>query len=269
MMKRIHFLLAGLVVIFSGCSTYRQTQTPDDVYYSPGADRQEAAATPSNNNQGDYYSVPNDQYVRMRVQDPQKWSYFDDYNTDYYGGYSPVGYNASMGYGYGGMGYGGMGYGGFGISPWIGFGYWSPISYWNSYYSWNGFYNPYYGGVIVSNPKIQNDSYSRVSTFNPASYTNNTYNRGNTRPSSASYTPYSYSQTIRSNYANPNNYNYRNNAGRPSYNQNSGSNYSNQPTRTYSAPTRSSSSFGGGSSGGGGGSRGGGGGGGGVSRPGR
>jgi hypothetical protein len=261
-MKRIHFFLAAVIIAFSGCSTYKQTQTPDDVYYSPGAVQPEYASSSNNNNQGEYYSVANDQYVKMRVQDPQRWSYFDDYNTDYYGGYSPVGYNASFGYGYGGMGYGGMG---FGISPWIGFGYWSPISYWNSYYSWNGFYNPYYGGIIVTNPKVQNVGYSRVSTFNPSSYTNNSYNRGNTRPGTSAYTPYSYSQTIRSNYNNTNS-SFRNYNSRQAF-SNPNRNNSNQPSRTYSAPTRSSSSFGGGSSGGG--SRSGGGGGGGVSRPGR
>jgi hypothetical protein len=264
-MKHIYLFLAAFVLIFTSCSTYKQTQTPDDVYYSPGAEKEGYAASDNTNqpNQGEYYSVANDQYVKMRVQDPQRWSYFDDYNTDYYGGYSSMGYNSA--FGYPGMGYSGMSMGlGFGVAPWIGFGYWSPVSYWNSYYSWNGYYNPYYGGVIVSNPKIQGTNYARVSTFNPASYSNNTYNRGNTRTSASAYTPYNYSQTIRSSYNNVNSSSFRNNNTRSLYNPNASNNYSNQPTRTYTAPTHSSSSFGGG---GGGGSRSSGGGG--VSRPGR
>ena len=51
-----------------------------------------APAAITQNNNSDYYSTPNENYVKMRVQNPDKWSYFDDYNYDYYGsGYSPYG----------------------------------------------------------------------------------------------------------------------------------------------------------------------------------
>jgi hypothetical protein len=258
-MKRNHFLLAASLLSITACSTYKQTQTPDDVYYSPGTQQEELASNSSSPNNGEYYSTPNDQYIRLKAQDPNRWSYFDDYSTDYYGGYggySPMAYGASA-FGY----YGSMGWG---MSPWIGFSYWSPMTYWNSYYTWNGFYNPYYGGIIVTNPKIGNTgTVTRLSTFNPSSYANNNYNRGNTRPSTAAYTPYNYSQTIRRSYtANSfNTNNPRQSYYRPATNNNS--TLSNQ-NRTYTP--RSSSSFGGSSGGGGGGSRGGGGG---VSRPGR
>lgn len=267
-MKRIHFLLASSILVLSGCSTYKQAQTPDDVYYSPGAVIEPAVSDEYTPTQSEYYSVPNDNYVRLKASDPAKWSYFDNYSTDYYAGGYPM---SPYGYGYGYGAYSGfsmsMGFGmyGYGVSPWVGFGYWSPMSYWNSYYTWMGCYNPYYHGVVVVNPKNTSYNYTvRTSTFNPASYTNNSYNRTNTRVNSSTYVPYSYSQTIRSNYNNTNTNSFRNyNAGqnqRPSVFRN-GTN-STQPTRTYSG---SSSSFGGSS---GGGSRGGGGGGG-VSRPGR
>jgi hypothetical protein len=251
-MKNIHFLLVSLLAL-SSCSTYKNSQTPDDVYYSPGT--QKEGYTSGNQSNSDYYSTPNDQYVHLRVQDPSRWSYFDDYNTDYYGGYSAMGFSPYYGY---------NSYG-FGLSPWIGFGYYSPLSYWNSYYSWNSFYNPYYGAVVIVNPKIPSSgNYTRLGTFNPGSYSNRPALRGSNvnRPAataSNSFTPYNYSQTIRSNYSS----NYSNN----NRNLNS-SNFSNRPITNSSQPTRSytpSSSFGGSS---GGGFRGGGGGGG-ASRPGR
>src|SRR5882724_4050173 len=145
-MKRILLPIIFTAVVFSSCSVYKNNQTPDDVYYSPGVSNPDEATASSNNNtnnNSEFYSTPNDQYVHMRVQDPNKWSYFDDYNSDYYGAYSPAGYGP----------YSGSSFSlGFGYVPWIGFGYWGPMSYWNSYYSWNSFYNPYYGGIIIVNP---------------------------------------------------------------------------------------------------------------------
>ena len=172
---------------------------------------------------------------RLKAQDPNRWSYFDEYSTDYYGAYSPMGYGA-----YGPMGYGVSAYGyygslGFGITPWIGFGYCSPMTFWNSYYTWNSFYNPYYGGMIVTNPKVGNvGTVTRLSTFNPSSYTNYAANRGNVKPSSAN-TPYEYSQTIRRSY-NANSYNSYGNNTRQNYfrpSVNSNNTLSNQ-SRSYS-----------------------------------
>ncbi|HTB25882.1 MAG TPA: hypothetical protein VK711_10940, partial [Puia sp.] len=88
-MKRLSKLIVPLVLLFSiySCSTYKNSSvTPDDVYYSPGTPSNPKGTQSSNS---DYYSTPNDNYVQMRVQDPDRWSYFDDYNYDYYGGYSP------------------------------------------------------------------------------------------------------------------------------------------------------------------------------------
>jgi len=267
-MRRIYYIpiLAGIIG-FSSCSVYKNSQTPDDLYSSPSSYNNTSNSASNNNsgnpssyNNGDYYSTPNDNYVHMRVQDPNRWAYFDDYNNDYYGGYG-----ASC--------FGSFGYFMYGNSmPWLGFGYWSPMSYMNSYYTWNGMYNPYYGAIVVTNPKLPGTSYtySHASTFNPGSYSNTGFNRGNMNfKSSTAYTPSSYSQTIKSNY-NPTNSFYNNNAHQPFYrtgNSNGGSPFSTQPTRSYTPS--SSHSFGGssGSSGGfGGGSRGGGGG---MSRPGR
>src|ERR1700755_1875859 len=107
-MKHLYTFLAGLIVLGSSCSSSRNTaQTTDDIYYSP-AGTKTASRTASDN--GEYYSTtPSDQYVRMRVQDPDRWSYFDDYNA-YDSYYSPasvgVGFSSGYGFGYPRFGYG-------------------------------------------------------------------------------------------------------------------------------------------------------------------
>src|ERR1700744_2159641 len=131
---KLYTLLAVAVVIgLSSCSSSKKTtQSSDDMYYSTG---------PSKGSAGTYQAAaPNDQYVQMRVQDPERWSYFDDYNA-YDAYYSPV---VSAGYGFGyrypayGFGYGyGMGFG-----PTFGLGFGDPFMMWNSYFIWNSWYNP-------------------------------------------------------------------------------------------------------------------------------
>ena len=245
-MKRLNQFIIILMSItaLTGCSVYRNSPTPDDVYYAPGAPVEETAASPRNNGTG-YYSTPNDNYVKMRVQDPNRWSYFDDYNYDYYGGYSPYGYSSSFGIS---MSFG-TGY----YSPWYGgFGYYSPMSYYNSYYAWNNFYNPYYHSVIVVNGKNYNTpSYTRMSNFNPSAYHGNYYN---TRPVNTSHYTSPYSSNVRNT---------------PSYyNTHSNSNFNrstnNRPTYSSPAMHSSPSNFSSGGGGGGGGGRSGG-----FSRPGR
>jgi hypothetical protein len=239
-MKRPYIFIIAALLLFSlnSCSVYRNNPTPDDVYYSPGAPVTTQGS--SQNNNSDYYSTPNDNYVKMRVQNPDKWSYFDDYNYDYYGGgyapYSPygsgIGFNIGFGTGF--------------YSPYYGgFGYYSPLSYYNSYYAWNNFYNPYYGGIIVVNGKNNSTpSYTRMSNFNPSAYQGNYYNA---RPSTH------FTNTNSANYNNTNNNFNRSTNNRPSFNNNT------------TSPMRSSpSNFSSGGGGGGGGSRGGG-----FSRPGR
>ncbi|MDP4131944.1 MAG: hypothetical protein Q8918_04215 [Bacteroidota bacterium] len=244
-MKHLYILVLIALVSFTGCTVYRSNPTPDDVYYSPGAPAENYASADNNNDQ--YYSAPNENYVRMRVEDPNRWSYFDDYNYDYYGGYSAMGYASpySMGYGFG------MGYG-----PFMGgFGYYSPFSFWNSYYAWNSFYNPYYGGVVYVNGKnFSSPAYTRLSTFNPAGYQGRSYS---SRPNSANRfyngnTPVNNSsRNFRRSYNNTNNSNY----SRPTYSRPT---YS-RPMNQSSQPVRSTPSNFGGGGGSGGSMRGGGG----------
>ncbi len=210
-MKRLYNLIIPAVLFFSffSCSTYKNSSTtPDDVYYSPGAPVTPKGTQETNS---DYYSTPNENYVKMRVQDPDRWSYFDDYNYDYYGGYSP--YCAYSPYGYGSSFGMSIGFGSPYYSPcYGGFGYYSPLSYYNSYYAWNSFYNPYYGGVVVVNGKnTTTPSYTRMSTFNPSAYQGRFYN---SRPTT---TNAGYSTRNSQNYTPTNNFNNSNNS-RPAYN---------------------------------------------------
>ncbi len=143
-MRTIYFLFFGAIIALCSCSSaYKSGQTPDDVYYSPGNQRTAVSNNSNSNTQDEYYDAnPNDQYLMMRVQDPNRWSAFDSYDYDY--GFS--GYYNPYSYGTYAM------YGGFypGIGMGIGYGYWNPYySYINSYYAWNSFYNPYYGGSVI------------------------------------------------------------------------------------------------------------------------
>ena len=241
----------------SSCSVYRSGQTPDDVYYSPGRSVDDSYLTVDNNRKGSSNggynnSTPDDNYLRMRVQNRYRWSTFDNYaymndwqyNGGYYGAYSPYtsGYYGSP---YGSAFYG-MPYGGY-YNPW------SYGSYWNSYYAWNSYYNPYCNGIIVGSGKTNPAVYQSVRNFNMTSYSNNNYNNRNTNNGRPIYT-------------NPNGrYNTSNNNGNTSgglrrvYSNSNDSYYTpNQRSSTPSysppsAPVRSYSPSSGGSSGGSGG----------------
>ena len=264
-MKYSAIILITATIGLSSCSSaYRTAQTPDDLYYSPASEAGYVANN-NNGNNGEYYNAnPDDQYLRMKVQDPQRWSAFDDYGYDafsspYYGGF---GYGMGLGMGYGmGMGYYGM------YSPWSSFGYWDPYSsYMSSYYMWNSYYNPYYYyNTIAVSPKSPTYAYYSgnrgLRPFNQNAYANGVYRNSNAL----------------SNYYNRNNnaagngyYNNRNSFRTNFSNQratyfNNNSNFNNrsfsQPVRSF-APASPSSNFGGGT-------RSSGGGGGGFSRPGR
>lgn len=272
-MSRLILFTALALTAFTSCSVYRsgQTNTPDDVYYSPA--REGAAYVETEKKRDGYYrgedayaNSYDDRWLRMRVRDRYRWSAFDDYdlawNNPYY---------STMRYG---MGYSYNPYWNYGI----GFN-----NYWNAMYQWNSFYNPYYGGIIVVNPKGNQPVYTAVRNFSLNRYTT-TYNNAN-RPLSSSKLGTRSSMYDASRYNNSNSRSSNNNSLGSSIrkvfsngNTNSGSNRnsyytpgaSDRPTRTYTpsdnsssrsyTPSSSSSSSSSGSSGGGGG-------GGGVSRP--
>jgi hypothetical protein len=91
-MKLYTFLTVAVVLGISSCSSSKKTtQSTDDMYYSTGTGKGSGS---------DYVPAsPSDQYVQMKTQDPERWSYFDDYNAyDSYAYASPA---YGMGYGMG------------------------------------------------------------------------------------------------------------------------------------------------------------------------
>lgn len=260
-MNRIYTLLTVAAVIgMSSCSSSRTAQTTDDIYYSSGNRRVAAAA---GDDGSEYYSTrPSENYVRLKAQDPSRWSYFDDYSA-YDSYYSPMG--ASVGYGYPAYGFGyGMGYGmGYGI------GIMDPYMAWNSYFLWNSwynpyFYNPYYGGgvFVVGGHSSPAAIYSNLRPFNSVAYRNGLGHTTRTTTSGGRYyrpgmsTTSTYNNGLSGQGRPVNNTFYRpantsnNNGGYRPATTNNGGSFS-QPSRSYSP------------------SSGGGGGGGGFSRPGR
>jgi hypothetical protein len=247
-------LIAAVIAIaaFSSCSVYRSGQTPDDVYYSPGRAKEQAAYVEANgdrddgkryNNQPTYngydnYATPDDRWLMMRVRNRSRWSYFDDYN--YYSPYNSFGYNGFGGYGSYGFGYQP------GFSFGLGFGsYYDPFGYsmFNNYYNWNSYYNPYYPKVVVVNPKTDPGAYNRIRNFNLNSYSNRTYNnnrsimRPNGRANGYNNSNSTLGNTFRRVFSNSN----TTTAPRPSRsNEDYYRSSDNRPVRTYS-PSSSSS----------------------------
>lgn len=259
-----------LAAILGGCSaTHQASQTPDDVYYSPArthtvgddqttndeyADAGNSKVSPGDDRYETAQSASDDHYLRMKVQDPDRWSSIDDYDYWYdsrylYNGYAANPYYGGLGYDYAysglGWGYGsgfGLGFGGFypGFGLGLGFGYgggwYAPGYYWNS---WN---SPYYSVVYYKNPV----AYSKPSGSNLQGFSNRRILNSNT---GARYS--NYNSSIHNNYnsfgslvrrvvTNPNN----NNAG------NNNNNTWSRPVRTFSNTQSTPSSSAGGRSGG-------------------
>lgn len=173
-MKHLYTLLTfsvAFMLAMSSCSSSRNTQNTDDIYYSSGSRKD--ASNSSASDEDEYYSTaPSDNYIRLKAQDPDRWSYFDDY-SDYDSYYSPgSSWGLSGGYdlGYSSYWYGlGLGYG---------FGFWDPYFSFNSYYMWNSWYNPYFynsyygGGVLVGHGVAATGVYSHLRPFNSVAYRN-------------------------------------------------------------------------------------------------
>jgi hypothetical protein len=248
------FFALAAVVGLSGCTSSKNAQNGPDMYSSGKTSGSDYVA-----------ATPNDQYVQMKSQDYERWSYFDDYNGyDAYYAPSPM-YGTGYGYGFGAPYYG------FGYSPFIGpslglgFGFGDPYLMWNSYFIWNSWYNPYFynpyygGGMIAVSGKNPTSLYTNLRPFNTSNYHSGLAHYGASNSRNVVYRPgMSTSNAYNSRFTsrNPstfrpanNNSTFRNNG--PFRNNNTA------PTRTFSPPARTfTPSFNGG---GGGGFRGGGG----------
>jgi hypothetical protein len=257
-MRQIYTLLAAALVIGStSCSSSRNAQNADDIYYSDGGSKTAAAAS-GGAGQGDYYSTaPSDNYVRMAMTDPVRWSQFDDYNSydSYY--YSPE-FSAGYGFGYPAYGFGYPSYGmGLGFGSGLGFGYgvglWDPYMAWNSYFMWNSwynpyFYNPYYGvPVMMVGHTGPTAIYSNLRPFNSLAYRNGLNQKMGTSTNNRFYRPGMNGTSAYNNRVSGSGRPVNSTYYRPVNNFNSGY----RPANSFSSPTRSfSPSFGGGGGGG-------------------
>ncbi len=249
------------VLVFASCSSaYRATQTPDDVYYSPGKAREYASANNDNYSNGgggydNYTSSSEDNYLRMKVQNRYQWDALD--NNDYW--YSPsYAYNNFYGF----NSFNPYSFNSWGLSYYYSpFANLQPYNWFNNYYPSYGFgfgYSPYsmglyshgygygYYGYTPSTVIVNSPARARTSRPLLGSYVNGNYNNRN-----------SYSNGTGNRYVPAgtglNRYNNTNNNNSFRYNNNTNNN-----TNSFSAPARSYTPS---SSGGGGGGS--------VSRPGR
>lgn len=254
-MKHKILVFGVIAAVFTSCgSAYRASQTPDDVYYSPA---KQASVAKNNRNQDryeNYISSQDDQYLRMKVRDRERWSQIDDYAywndsrympTYSYGYYmnnwnSPYAWNSwSSPFGYYNYGYpmyGGINY------------YGGGLLFYPQYYGYG--YSPYLsGGGYISKTPLR--APTNVSRPNLGGYRNGLYNNRNLN----SYNSSGYSNSNRG----------VGNTLRRAFTPSNDTYRSNNNNNTYSAPQRSytPSSSGSSSSGSGGGARTGGG----VSRP--
>lgn len=245
-MKYKILLVALSAALVTGCSTaYRAGQTPDDVYFSPGREveaREEVRKEIRNDDRYETYtSSEDDNYLRMRIRNRNRWSSIDDfdywynpYNSPYYSyspyGYRPYGYNPhgnSLYFSYNGPTWNRWGYNSFNNYGWM-----SNYNYYGHgvFGNYNGsFYPPVY---VIKNTIPANNNVSRPSL---GSYRNSNYNNNNTRrPLGESLNKVFSPSQPSGGYNNSNNNSYSNS-------RSSSSTYE-APARTYNPPASTSSS---------------------------
>lgn len=193
-----------LVLMVASCSTaYKSTQTPDDVYYSPAPP---AVADNENNKDEEnkyeeYVSSQDDQYIRMKIRNRNKWQLIDDYEY-----WNDTRYN-----------------------PFSTYNYYQ--NNWNSWYTWNSWNNPFYT-VGYSNPCCCYSAYNNIKTgyYYPVKVP------GTTRSNLGSFHNSNYSNTNQ----NTNVKNIINNPTR-GYNNKNNSSSSGSTDRSYTPSSNSSS----------------------------
>ncbi len=260
-----------LLAVFAGCSSaYKTTQTPDDVYYSPGKVQEYAEVKTEDNRDSydrrlqsseseydDYTASSEDNYLRMKIQNRYQWSALDNY--DYW--YSPsyaynnyLGFNSFNPYSFNSWGLS------FGYSPFASI---QPYGWFNSFYPSYGFgygYSPYSAGFYGHNYGYGYYGYSpvnvivtsnRTRTSRPllGGYTNNAYNNDNYNRNNGRGNRYVPINNNTNRYNNTNNSN-RNNNNSVRFNNNSNSSRQNNTNNTYTPPARTYTPSSSGSSGG-------------------
>jgi hypothetical protein len=188
-------------LVLGGCSSaYKTGQTPDDVYYSHGPTP--AAAKQTQTEEDDVYKSyqegVDDNYLRMKVSDRDKWSQIDDVN--YWYGYSNPYIPYSTGW---------YGYPGWSVSVGMSFGY--GYSGWYNPFYFTGYYGNWNNPWCWNQPVYVVTKYPTVASrpaLNTAGYQNYSFDRGgssifNTGKSSTGNTKTSSGDLFRSIFRSP------------------------------------------------------------------
>lgn len=225
-----------MAALITGCSSaYKASQTPDDVYFSPARPGASQRNVAKEDRYEDYLSSQDDQYLRMKIRDRNRWSTIDDYSY-----WNDSRYVPSYSYNY---------Y----RNNWNNFYSWNnpyALNNWNSPFYYNplystgynfyGSYYPQYGYSPYSNVYISKNPVRLAPNVNrPAlrGYSNRNYNNNN-----GVYNRQGLGNSLKRVFT-PN----ENNNGYSNRNMNTNNNNNN----TYRAPERSYTPSSGGSSSGG------------------
>ncbi len=189
-MKNYLSLLVASAFLLGGCSSaFKASQTPDDVYYSYGNEKNSAIEAKQNaeDEYVSYWGAAEENYLRMKVRDSDRWSSIDDLNY-WYGYDARFGYNNPYMFNNWSMNNSLRWNLNYGSSMWMpgnNSWYWNnPFSWgWNSFYnSWN---NPYCWNTlpVVVNKFPTNSALNTVTSSSRAdlrNYYNTQYQRGYT-----------------------------------------------------------------------------------------
>ena len=176
-MKRKLLLTAFTAVLLTSCSTYKAGQTPDDVYYSPAKEyvvKEEKEVR--RDRYDEYIASEDDRYLRMKIQNRDRWSGIDDYtywndsryfdcNSVYV--YNNFSYNNRYGYN---NNY----FNNYGSA--LRYNNCIPQTYRTNYFGHAGYYSPGYPVVYYKSPKVYSGSTGKI---NLGAYRNPTYNNTN------------------------------------------------------------------------------------------
>ncbi len=209
--KILPILLSSSLLM--SCATYKNGQTPDDVYYSPTKEVSYKEEQREEKYEEDM-SKRDEQYLQMKVKDRYRWSTIDDYDYWYDSRYDHCNcsckttYNTAYRY--------------------------NPKGY---YYSGGVWYNPSYPIVYYKNPKTYTGTTGKT---NITAFSNPRYSNSNTtyNPKTGSSSGSTSNSLLKKVFSNSNN----------SSNNNSSSSWD-RPVRTF--PSGSSGSSSGSSSAGG------------------
>ncbi len=197
-MKNLVLSTFVIATLLSGCSTaYQMGQTPDDVYFSPGQEREASVRENDRNNEEryqEYVSTMDDRYLRMRVANRDRWSTIDNFSywNDMRYDFSPYSFNHFNSFNPWMMDPFRVN-----LNPWnIGMGFRPGLNAWNNWNNWNnwnggfngGFFgNPMFSVINYANPKAILPAYSSGSNLN--AFRNRVFNNSNNAKGGNWYAP--------------------------------------------------------------------------------